>query len=56
MKHSALVVALVALSCEQQPGPLVPIPNAVLAAPTVKVSPPPGPFNGTLDVTFVRAS
>jgi hypothetical protein len=44
--------ALGLLGCGQRPGPLVFEPNAELAPPAVKASPPPGPFNGDLEITF----
>lgn len=34
------------------PGPLVPVPNASLPPAAVKATPPPGAFNGTLDVVL----
>lgn len=46
-----LPVAL-SLSCGPGPGPFVPVPSAELPPPTTKVEPPPGPFNGTVTLTF----
>ena len=34
------------------PAPLIPDPSATVPAATVKVSPPPGPFNGAVELTF----
>lgn len=47
-----LVVGLLALGCGQKPGPFEFNPNAELAPPTVKVTPPPGLFNGELTITL----
>lgn len=48
----ALVALAVLTACGQTPGPLVLEPNAELAPPTVKATPPAGPFNGEITVTF----
>ena len=45
-------LALLALSCGPGPGPLLPVPDAELPPPSTKVEPPPGPFNGTVTLTF----
>src|SRR5687767_5544458 len=52
MRALPLVFALLALSCGQTPLPLKIDPNATLAAPQSKVSPPPGVFNGDIKLIF----
>lgn len=47
-----LVAALGSSSCGQKPGSFVFEPNAELAPPTVKATPPAGPFNGDLEIVF----
>ena len=47
-----LVAALALSGCGQKPGPIVIEPNAELGPPSVKASPPAGPFNGEITVTF----
>jgi predicted small lipoprotein YifL len=47
-----VLVAALASSCGQKPGPLDFEPNAVLAPPRVKADPPAGPFNGEITITF----
>lgn len=52
MRTLSLVAALVLVACGPQgPFPLEPVPNAVVPPPTVKVEPPPGPFNGSVTIT-----
>lgn len=48
----ALAVVLFAVGCGQAPGKLEFNPNARLGPPTSKVTPPPGPFNGEVTLTF----
>ncbi len=47
-----LVAAVALFGCGQKPGPLVIEPDAELGPPRVKASPPAGPFNGEITVTF----
>jgi hypothetical protein len=43
------VTAVVLAACGPQgPGSLLPVPNAAVPPPTITVTPPPGPFNGTV--------
>ena len=48
----ALGISVFLLSCGQTPLPAVFIPAASLPPPVTKANPPPGPFNGELQVTF----
>jgi hypothetical protein len=52
MRALPLVLGLFALSCGQTPLPLKVVPNATLAPPQSKVSPPPGVFNGDIKLIF----
>jgi hypothetical protein len=47
-----LLLSALTLACDPGPGPFAPVPDAVLPPPTTKVEPPPGPFNGTVTLTF----
>jgi hypothetical protein len=48
-----LVLSLtLSLSCSPEPGPFIPEPDAELLPPATKVNPPPGPFNGSVRLTF----
>lgn len=49
---AALAAAALFAACGQTPGPLQLEPWAELAPPTVKASPPAGPFNGEITITF----
>ncbi|MBL9039486.1 MAG: hypothetical protein JNG84_13285 [Archangium sp.] len=51
MRRLALLLLLAACG-DQRPVPLVTVPNATLPPPEVKVTPPPGPFNGSIVLTF----
>lgn len=51
MRAPALAVLVLLAACGQ-PLPLVVEPSATLPPPTTKVTPPPGPFNGTVTLTF----
>jgi hypothetical protein len=48
----ALLVSTCLLGCPQTPGKLSIEPNATLAPPTTTVTPPAGPFNGEVTLTF----
>lgn len=52
MTLRALALLLACAACGQVPGPLVLEPNAELAPPSVRATPPAGPFNGELTVTL----
>lgn len=52
MRSLPLALALLLLACGQTPGPLALSPDATLGPPTVRASPPAGPFNGEITVTF----
>lgn len=53
MRRLALLLPVaLSLSCGPGPGAFVPVPNAELPPPETKVEPPPGPFNGTVTLTF----
>src|SRR5262245_13829033 len=52
MRALPLVFALLVLSCGGHPLPLQIVPNATLAPPVSKVSPPPGVFNGDIKLIF----
>ena len=52
MRALPLVGLLLVVSCGGGPLPLSISPNATLAAPVSKVSPPPGPFNGDIKLIF----
>ncbi len=47
-----LVAALASSGCGQKPGPLLIEPDAELGPPRVKATPPAGPFNGEITITF----
>lgn len=51
MRRSLLWLVL-AVACGQTPGQLVIDPDAVLAPPVTTVTPPAGPFNGEVTLTF----
>lgn len=53
MRTLPLAALLVLAACGPQgPFPLEPVPNAVVPAPTITVTPPPGPFNGTVTLAI----
>lgn len=52
MRPLPLVFAALAVSCGGGPLPLTWTPNATLAPPVSKVSPPPGVFNGDIKLIF----
>ena len=52
MRALPLVSALLVVSCGGGPLPFTYTPNAELAPPVSKVSPPPGPFNGDIKLIF----
>lgn len=52
MRPLLFALGLALASCGPGPGPFVPVPNAELPPPATKVEPPPGPFNGTVTLTF----
>jgi hypothetical protein len=52
MRTLLLAAALILVACEPpKPLPLDPVPNAVVPPPTLKVTPAPGPFNGSVTIT-----
>ncbi len=51
MRPALLTSLLLAAACGG-PGPLVVTPDAELPPPATKVTPPPGPFNGSVALTF----
>ncbi len=52
LRSVAVTLASLLFACGQTPGPLQIEPNAELAPPTVRATPPAGPFNGELTITF----
>ncbi len=52
MRSLALAFAVFAVSCGNGPLPLKIIPDAMLPPPKTSVTPPPGPFNDTVTLTF----
>src|SRR4051812_15009291 len=52
MRSSCLALAVFVVSCGGSPLPLTWTPNATLAPPVSKVSPPPGVFNGDIKLIF----
>lgn len=52
MRSFFLLAVCLTLACGQKPGPLELEPNAELGPPGVKATPPAGPFNGKITITF----
>lgn len=53
MRTFPLVGLMLLAACGPQgPFPLEPVPNAIVPAPTLTVTPKPGPFNGTVTLTI----